>query len=187
MWGYSLYFTICTFFQVNGLADIQTCVMIISVALYWPLIYLFIYSLNCGFKGAAVATTASQLTSPSLMICYALGTKSGRAHLPSSKKYDGTTKEMIQYAIYSSSGIHQYLGLALSGLLVVSEWWASETVIFLSGTLKPDSSLGKWIVSCFLCVKAICTFVVFLWIYANHVWQWFLLVTAALLPRNQII
>ena len=150
MWGYSLNFIMCTFFQVIGLADIQTCVMMIAAALHWPLNYIFIYGLDLGFKGAAVATTVSQLISPCLMLCFVLGTESGRSRLPLSTKYDGTTKEMIQYAIYSSSGIRQYLGLALSGLLVVSEWWASETAIFLSGTLKPDSSLGKWVVSCFL-------------------------------------
>mmetsp|Transcript_5411 Transcript_5411/g.7936 ORF Transcript_5411/g.7936 Transcript_5411/m.7936 type:complete len:665 (-) Transcript_5411:42-2036(-) len=142
MWGYSLNFTICTFFQVIGLADIQTYVMIIAAVLHWPLNYMFIYGLDSGFKGAALAMTVSQLMTPSLAIGYALGTRSGRARLPLSTKYEGRTNDMIRYAIYSPSGIRQYLGLALSGLLTMAEWWASETAIFLSGRLKPDSSLA---------------------------------------------
>jgi MATE family multidrug resistance protein len=32
----------------------------------------------------------------------------------------------------------QYLGLALPGIVIISEWWASETSIFLSGRLSPN-------------------------------------------------
>mmetsp|Transcript_25091 Transcript_25091/g.52157 ORF Transcript_25091/g.52157 Transcript_25091/m.52157 type:complete len:282 (-) Transcript_25091:3062-3907(-) len=44
----------------------------------------------------------------------------------------------------SSRGICQYMGLALPGIVIISEWWASEIAIFLSGRLypSPDVAIG---------------------------------------------
>ena len=45
-------------------------------------------------------------------------------------------------AISSLQGYCQYLSLALPGIFIVSEWWASEAAIFLSGHLLPSPELA---------------------------------------------
>lgn len=48
-------------------------------------------------------------------------------------------------AIFNIEGIKQYLSLAIPGIINISEWWASEVAIFLSGRLVPypDLALGS--------------------------------------------
>ena len=45
---------------------------------------------------------------------------------------------IIRKAICSSSGLRQYLSLSLPGIIIISEWWASEVAIFLAGHLSPS-------------------------------------------------
>jgi len=59
-------------------------------------------------------------------------------------------------AVGSLSGILQYLGLAVPGLVAISEWWASETLIVLAGRLKPSPELALGAVSLFQSLNSLC-------------------------------
>ena len=50
--------------------------------------------------------------------------------------------ELLSTAIFSLSGVWQYLSLAIPGVVVISEWWASSTAIFLSARLTPSPELA---------------------------------------------
>jgi hypothetical protein len=45
-------------------------------------------------------------------------------------------------AVSSVRGYIQYMALALPGVVIISEWWASETSIFLSGRLEPSPEIA---------------------------------------------
>jgi hypothetical protein len=83
-------------------------------------------------------------------MCYLFGTKYGRKRMLESAGglYIGRTrltfsKEFL-LAISSFQGFYQYMSLALPGIVIISEWWASELSIFLSGQLEPspEAALG---------------------------------------------
>lgn len=143
LWAYSINWTITCWLQAIGLADIPTFFALIVAVLHAPFNFLFINGLGWGYKGAAFATTTSQIVGPSLMIYYLLCTKSGRERLPPSTHSTIPIKDMAKEAIFQLSDIYQYLSLAFPGIVIISEWWASEVVVFLSGTLTPESSYGK--------------------------------------------
>jgi len=88
---------------------------------HYPFNYLFIYTMDFGFIGAAWATSASQLFSPILMIIYLFGTKIGRERLPISTQFQMPVTTVIKSSIYSITGIHQYLKLAFPGIVIISE------------------------------------------------------------------
>ena len=48
----------------------------------------------------------------------------------------------LKVAICDLSGVKQYLYLAIPGIGAISEWWASETVIFLGGLMTPYPAIA---------------------------------------------
>lgn len=54
------------------------------------------------------------------------------------------------------TGIKEYLGLAIPGLVSISEWWASETCIFFSGRLAPVPELTLGAMTLFQSINTFC-------------------------------
>ena len=87
-----------------------------------------------------------QVVQPTLIVAYLWLTPNGRerihneCYLP--HKPQPSTLELLSKAIFSLSGVLQYLSLAIPGVVVISEWWASEAAIFLSARLTPSPELA---------------------------------------------
>lgn len=131
------------------MADVPAYAAGVGLALHVPFNLLFIHVLGWGYLGAAVATIMFQAIQPLLILFYLFGTTAGRNRLmrqigaqtvgrTSLSECLGTEMRM---AVTSISGVVEYVALAVPGVIVVSEWWASEWAIFLSGRLSP-AALG---------------------------------------------
>lgn len=150
LWSYSVNWTLTTWLQTLEMADVPAYAAACGLLAHVPLNYLFIYGLGWGYLGCAAATVAFQLLQPIGMIWY-LQTEPGQARLWHKMGAGGgsqsfhcshaSTWSTVQLAV--SKGIGQYLGLALPGIVSISEWWASEVAIFLSGRFEnPTVTLG---------------------------------------------
>ena len=162
LWGYSLNFTLLCWLQVVELAHVPAYAAAFGLILHVPMNLFFIHHL--GWLGVGVATTMFQIIQPISIFVYLKGTAHGKAQLLECIGAKGIGRTHLSFwceakaAISSISGILQYLALALPGILTISEWWASETCIFLAGKLSPnpESALGAMAIyqslnsSCFM-------------------------------------
>jgi MATE family multidrug resistance protein len=139
----------------------------LGLALHVPFNLFFIYVVDWGYLGCAVATVCFQFVQPIFMITYLFGFSHGRQQLLESMGGRAIGRTGLSFwkefslAISSLQGYLQYLGLALPGIIIISEWWASETAIFLSGRLEPYPELalggeigtvGRILFNLFLCI-----------------------------------
>jgi MATE family multidrug resistance protein len=102
------------------------------VALVHPFTcYFFIHYMGLGYRGAAMATSVSQLFDFCMLMMYVNVLSDIRS----------TTKFKFSSACFKDW--IPFLRLGLPSLLMMMEWWAAETVIFMSGMLpNPDSTVG---------------------------------------------
>ena len=103
----------------------------IAVAFSHPLwCYFFVYVLKVGFRGAAIATTASQFFELAFIIFYVLCS-------------DVKTKTQFAFSKDCFRDWWPFLSLGFPSLLMMMEWWAAETIIFLSGILpNPEMTVA---------------------------------------------
>ena len=148
-WCYSINYLLSSWLQAIGMADIPIYGVLVGTVLHIPMNILFIYVLDMGYLGAAVASSIFRFIQPfvtTIIICMtAKGTQ--RIHVntgadtiyhPIPLLYD------IQRAVWSLKGILQYLSLAVPGIVNISTWWASEVTILLAGQLShPDIALAS--------------------------------------------
>lgn len=147
--AYAVNWTIVTFLQAIHMANV-------------PITYFCVYTMDWGYLGCALATSIFQFLQPIQLIVYLFFTKSG---------YNGTLESMgasalgvssmsfwkeAKAAVGSLSGILQYLGLAVPGLVAISEWWASETLIVLAGRLKPLPEVAVGAMTLFQSLNSLC-------------------------------
>ncbi|KAG7368763.1 multidrug efflux protein [Nitzschia inconspicua] len=144
LWAYSIQWTLTCFLQTVGMADVPAKATLVGLILHVPFNWLFIYGLDFGYYGVGLATAAFQAVQLTFLCTYILfypagqqrlldatgGTAVGRTYLTFGKEF--------ALALGSCRGFIQYFGLALPGIVIISEWWASETAIFLSGRLTPN-------------------------------------------------
>jgi multidrug resistance protein, MATE family len=148
LWGYSINWTLTSWLQAIEMADVPAYAAAIAAMLHLPMNLLFIHVLKWGYLGVGAATAVSQTIQPLYIVLYIFLTKHGRKRvlehiLPSSMNRNHLMdRREIRMAILSLSGILQYLSLAIPGIVIISEWWASELCIFLSGTLRPYPALA---------------------------------------------
>ena len=148
LWSYSINWTLTSWLQAIEMADIPVYAATLGLLMHVPFNILFIHSFGWGYLGAAVATVMFQLIQPILMSAYLFATRRGSARILENTMADaiGRTKltfwKEIKLAVFSPSGLRHYLALALPGIIVISEWWASEISIFLSGRLSPSPDLA---------------------------------------------
>jgi multidrug resistance protein, MATE family len=145
LWAYSIQWPLTCFLQTVGMADVPARATLIGLLLHVPFSWLFIYRLDFGYFGCGMATAVFQLVQVLYLSTYILlyahgqhrlldatgGTSIGRTRLTFCKE--------LRLALGSFQGFLQYFGLALPGIVIISEWWASETAIFLSGRLIPNA------------------------------------------------
>lgn len=148
LWSYGINFTLCTWLQAIELADIPIYGVAVGTILHIPFNLFFIHTVGWGYKGAAVATSIFQIVQPTVTFLYIWLTESGKDRIYFNTGADVFTTSTplsidVQRAICSYEGIFQYLGLAIPGVVHISEWWAMEMTVFLSGHLPfPDIALS---------------------------------------------
>ena len=150
LWAYSISWTLTAWVQAIGMADVPAGAAMIGLALHLPFNWFFIHGLNMGYLGCGVATVCFQLVQAIYIGGYLFGTSKGRARLLESTGGTAIGRTRLSFwlelkiAISSIRGILNYLSLALPGIVIISEWWASEISIFLSGRLQPspEAALG---------------------------------------------
>lgn len=148
LWGYSINFTVMAWLQIMELAHVPAYSALLGCLLHVPMNLFFIHVVGWGWLGVAAATTTFQVIQPITMFMYLNGTRHGQLNLLQHIGAAGIGRKTLSFwheakiAIFSISGICQYISLAIPGVLTISEWWASEVCIFLSGRLSPQPSIA---------------------------------------------
>jgi len=148
--------------QAIDLSHIPAIAAFTSVALHVPFNVLFIQILDLGYEGVALATMVFQLSQPIFVCCYVFGTRRGRARVLENMGGKAIGRQGLSFwpearvAIRSLSGIKKYLSLALPGVVLISEWWASELTTFLAGRLKPFPSVALDAMTIYQCINSFC-------------------------------
>ena len=125
-----------------SMAHIPAYAAFCGLLLHVPFNIIFVRVLGLGYIGVALSTVLFQMIQPFIMVSYFF-TNHGRRQLAAySMKPKASYWHELREAMHLK-GISQYLRLAGPGIVIISEWWASEAVIFLGGRLSnPESSLG---------------------------------------------
>jgi MATE family multidrug resistance protein len=151
LWAYSIQWTLTAWVQTIGMADVPAVAAVIGVALHVPFNWVFVYVLGGGsYLGCAWAAVAFQVIQLLYIAGYLFVYPPGRQRVVQCTGGTAIGRTKLTFwpefylAMNSLSGTLQYLGLALPGMVIISEWWASETAIFLSGWLhpNPEEALG---------------------------------------------
>lgn len=103
-----------------------------TVALLHPAwCYLYIYKLGLGYRGAAIAVSTSKFLELIFIILY----------LNFGSTIFADTK--FKFSNKCFENWWPFLRIGIPNLLMMSEWWASEAIIFMSGLLvDPDVEVG---------------------------------------------
>lgn len=148
LWSYSINWTLTAWLQAIEMADIPAYAASVGLIMHIPFNMLFIHGFGWGYLGVAVATVMFQLIQPVVMLFYLFETRRGTARLLENVVADAVGRTRLSFwneaklAVFCQSGIRQYLALALPGIIIISEWWASEITIFLSGRMTPVPALA---------------------------------------------
>ena len=160
--AYSFNWTLVTWLQAIGMTNLPPVVAAVGLVFHIPITYLFVETFNWGYLGCAIATSIFQFMQPLQLIVYLFLTKSGslRALDSMGALAIGATEMTFwkesRAGIGSISGILQYLGLAISGLVAISEWWASEILIVLAGRLQPSPEVTLGAMTLFQSLNSLC-------------------------------
>jgi len=64
-------------------------------------------------------------------------------------------------------GIRVYLGLALPGVIIISEWWASQVAVFLAGRMTPDPEVALGAMTLYQSINTFCFMFTVAWSVAG--------------------
>jgi len=171
LWVYAMQWTITAWSQSIGLADVPATASLWGLGMHLPFNYFFVYWLNFGYLGCAYATTCFQTIQFTYIAIYLFGTQKGKhrvlhatggAHIGRTdisifnSSSNGNSEGELYVAFSSFKGYTEYLSLALPGLVTISEWWASETAIFLSGKLEPNPQTTLAAMTIYQSINAFC-------------------------------
>jgi MATE family multidrug resistance protein len=162
LWSYSVNWTLTAWLQAIGMSDVPAYAAAFGLVTHVPINFLYIYTLQWGYLGCAAATTTFQLIQPFLTMSYLFLTQAGRARTLRCMGAGAIGRTSLSFwteasiAVSHTRGISQYLGLALPGIIAISEWWASETAIFLAGRLLPFPDLALGAMTLYQSVNSFC-------------------------------
>jgi len=156
---YSVNWTMVTWLQSIGMADVPPMVALIGLLVHVPCTYGLVQLV--GYKGCAIATSFFQFIQPVQLIIYLFFTEWGRQRILESTGALSIGMEKMDYArdfraALSLDGICQFLGLALPALVAISEWWASELLIVFAGRLQPNPELALGAMTLFQSLNSLC-------------------------------
>jgi hypothetical protein len=145
LWIYAIQWTVTAWTQSIGLASIPAQASLLGLVCHIPFNYLFVYLLGFGYLGCAYATICFQAIQLCYISIYLFLSQKGKqkvliatgGHHIGHTTISNCFQRELWIASTSLTGYKEYLNLAIPGIIVISEWWASETAIFLSGTIQP--------------------------------------------------
>ena len=144
------------------MADVPAKASVLGLLLHLPFNWFFVYFLDWGYLGCGAATVCFHLLQPTFMISYLCLYSHGRSRLLDSSgglaigRTALTFRNEFWLAISSWRGYLQYLSLALPGIIIISEWVASEANIFLSGRLLPDPEVALGGMTIYQSINSFC-------------------------------
>ncbi len=159
---YSINWTTIVWLQSIEMAFLPAYASCVGALFHIPLNMFFIHFMGWGYLGAAAATTTYELIQPTLLLAYTFGTRAGSDRVlhniaaSAVDRYELSFWQESTMAVSSWTGVKEYLGLAIPGLVSISEWWASETCIFLSGRLTPLPELTLGAMALFQTINTFC-------------------------------
>ena len=128
--------------HVSVIAYVLTIVAFFNVCIC----YLMVVHFEYGFVGASIAMSISRVVEALLLVLYLV--------------YNSYTSESLLVGFHWShrclSNWLPYFQLAVPNLVMVAEWWASEILIFMSGTLLIDPELQVSSMSIYQNMISIC-------------------------------
>jgi multidrug resistance protein, MATE family len=161
LWSFSVNWTIAAWLQAVELAHVPVYAAAIGLALHVPFNYLFINVLGWGYLGCAAATVMFQFIQPLITISYLFMTERGRNLVIEAIAASAIGRKHLFMWIDLKEAVRvkgwlTYLGLAVPGIVIISEWWASEVSIFLAGRLVPSPDLALGSMTLYQSIKAFC-------------------------------
>ncbi|KAK9818407.1 hypothetical protein WJX72_012193 [[Myrmecia] bisecta] len=142
VWSYGGFVATQYYLQAQGIVRPSAYVSAVAAAVHPLVNLLLIHWLGLGFLGAAVATAfsnAMQFLLLLFVICYF------QLH---AKTWQSWSQACLQ-------GWPAFLKLAIPGLLLISEWWASEVTLMLGGWL-PDAQRQLSAMAIYQTTNALC-------------------------------
>jgi MATE family multidrug resistance protein len=143
LWSYSINWTLTSWLQAISIADVPAWAAFVGFLLHIPSNIFFVDILGWGYLGVAAATVVFQLLQPLIICIFLFGTDHGRKRVLRATGAEAIGRTHFSFKTEFREALHvlgikQYLSLALPGIVIISEWWASEVGVFLSGRLHPD-------------------------------------------------
>mmetsp|Transcript_26265 Transcript_26265/g.57542 ORF Transcript_26265/g.57542 Transcript_26265/m.57542 type:complete len:659 (-) Transcript_26265:259-2235(-) len=143
LWVFSIQWTTTAWTQSIGMADVPATAALLGLILHIPFNVLFCFVLGMGYLGCAYAAICFQTVQCLYIVSYLFVYPHGKSRVLESTGGSAvgrktlTLRKELKIAGGSLRGFWDYLALAIPGIIVISEWWASECAIFLSGRLDP--------------------------------------------------
>jgi multidrug resistance protein, MATE family len=161
LWSFSINWTIAAWLQAVELAHVPVYAAAIGLALHIPFNYLFINTLGWGYLGCAAATVMFQFIQPLITISYLFATERGRNLVLEAIAASAIGRKRLFKWIELTEAVNgkgwlTYLALAVPGIVIISEWWASEVSIFLAGRLVPYPDLALGSLTLYQSINAFC-------------------------------
>jgi putative efflux protein, MATE family len=143
LWAYSVNWTLTSWLQAISIADVPAWAAFVGFLMHIPSNILFVDIIGWGYLGVAMATVVFQLLQPLIICIFLFGTEHGRKRVLRATGAEAIGRTHFSFITEFCEALHvmgikQYLSLALPGIVIISEWWASEVGVFLSGRLHPD-------------------------------------------------
>mmetsp|Transcript_17267 Transcript_17267/g.38945 ORF Transcript_17267/g.38945 Transcript_17267/m.38945 type:complete len:504 (+) Transcript_17267:167-1678(+) len=132
--------TMVAWFQALGMTYVPAIVALIIAVIHVPINLYFIYKLEMGYIGTAYATVCSQIIQLFILCTYTWGTRLGRDRILRAMGVTYQSRsfwEDAKHALFSRSDALDYLQLALPGIILISQSWASDCIILLAGRFRP--------------------------------------------------
>ena len=160
--GYSFYWALSSWLRALEIADTPAVASLLALILHIPCNLLFLYVLDWGILGVAWAIVVNRWVQALYTLLAMFVFPHGRQRILTNLGAANVGRKSLslwreaKLAVSSPSGILQYLGLAVPAIIVISEWWASETAIFLAGRLQPSPSLALDGMAIYQSINVVC-------------------------------
>lgn len=143
LWGLAWSYCIQNFLHSQGLVSVIANITLIVAVLNPCWCYFFIYYMDYGFIGAAISVSISRVTEFILLALYI----TCWSDVLKTVNFKWSTQCFQKWI--------PFLQLAVPNLLMMSEWWSSEILTFLAGSLtNPEVDLS--VMSVYQSMVAIC-------------------------------
>lgn len=161
LWSYSINWTLTAWLQAMEMAYVPAYAAAVGLVFHIPFNILFVYTWGWGYLGVGAATVMFQILQPFCICFYLFATSQGKALLLRQMVAEAVDRRALSFWMeaklaLSYRGIWQYLGLALPGVVIVSEWWASEVAVFLAGRLVPSPDIAIGAMTIYQTINTFC-------------------------------